>query len=96
MLTFVGATEKKLLFGGVGGGFGEIQNSEDEDDRSRHCRKGQFLIRKNSRLVLIHKEVQIVNFRRWSSIPDVHFCPKLGVLMVELNVFYKKILFVTV
>ena len=48
MLTFVGATEKKLLFGGVGGGFGEIQNSEDEDDRSRHCRKGQFLMRKIS------------------------------------------------
>ena len=38
-----------------------------------------------------HIEVQIVNFRRWSSIPDVHFCPKLRVLMVELTVFdFKK------
>ena len=38
-----------------------------------------------------HSKAQIVNFRRWSSIPDVHFCPELRVLMVELNVFYKKI-----
>ena len=71
MLTFVGATEKKLLFGGVGGGFGEIQNSEDEDDRSRHCRKGQFLIRKKSRLVLIHKEVQMEQYTRCTFLSQI-------------------------
>ena len=28
----------------------------------------------------LHNEAQIVNFCRWSNIPDVHFCPKLRVL----------------
>ena len=43
-----------------------------------------------------HSDAWLVNFRRWSSIPDVHFCPKFRVLAVELNVFYKLVLFVTV
>ena len=30
--------------------------------------------------IYAHNEAQIVNFRRWSSIPDVHFCPELRVL----------------
>ena len=32
-------------------------------------------------LLQTHSEAQIVNFRRWSSIPDVQFCPDLRVLM---------------
>ena len=46
-----------------------------------------------SKFDLRHIEAQIVNFWRWSSIPDVQFCPDLRVLMVELNVLCKNILF---
>ena len=41
-----------------------------------------------------HIEAQIVNFRQWSSIPAVQFCPDLRVLMVGQNVFLN-ILFLT-
>ena len=29
--------------------------------------------------IFIHSEAQIVNFRQWSSIPDVYFCPELTI-----------------
>ena len=73
------------------------RNSSDNPESDKHYQRPVHSYEdQRFWLVYVHSEAQIVNFRRWSSIPDVHFCPELRVLMVELNVFYKKILFVTV